>query len=300
MKGWLFRIALLVWVVAFALKTEAPAQPIKLMSFNVRFDGGNGNPSPSRDAWIAENGEHRRDLAVRVVQDFDPDILGVQEALTNQIEDLREALPQHDFYGVGRDDGHQAGEHCGIYYRKSRFQPLAKGSFWLNEQADTPGTRFPETCCARVASWLVLQENESPETQFLLINTHWDHQIQPAREFSAILIRERAEQLAEGRPLVILGDLNVTTDNPAFERLVKPSPGNPLQLIDSFRNRHPQPKPDEGTYHGFQGNTDGQRIDYILYTEQFTATDADILRFHQESRYPADHFPVVAILERGR
>ena len=50
----------------------------------------------------------RRERAIRVIRDYKPDLLGVQEARDGQIDDLQEALPEYEFYGVGRDDGKTA------------------------------------------------------------------------------------------------------------------------------------------------------------------------------------------------
>ena len=67
----------------------------RAMSFNIRYDWG--APSGATNAWNSTSGNHRRDLALSVIDDYGPDILGVQEALNNQVGDLRNALPEHDF-----------------------------------------------------------------------------------------------------------------------------------------------------------------------------------------------------------
>jgi len=38
------------------------------------------------------------------------DIVGIQEALCDQVNDLAERLPDYNWFGVGRDDGDNAGE----------------------------------------------------------------------------------------------------------------------------------------------------------------------------------------------
>jgi hypothetical protein len=50
---------------------------------------------------------------------LDPDIIGFQEVLHSQLEDLRALLGDaYGWVGVGRDDGHRAGEYSPIFYRK--------------------------------------------------------------------------------------------------------------------------------------------------------------------------------------
>jgi endonuclease/exonuclease/phosphatase family metal-dependent hydrolase len=292
------RRLLLVFICLIALQSGdlRGAVPIKVMSFNLRFDATAGVAADQANAWMATSGKHRRDIALQVVRDFDPDLLCVQEALANQIEDLQTALKGHRFYGLGRDDGRKAGEYCGIFYRHDRLAVVDQGTFWLNEAPDQPGTRYPGTCCARIASWMILRDQADGDEELVLLNTHWDHQIQAARLFSAQLIRQRLSQLAGTRPIVIVGDLNVTTDNPAFRRLVGSTSSGALALSDSFRQVQAKPQENEATFHGFRGNAAGRRIDFVLHTDDFQTVAAQIVRSHQEGRFPSDHFPVTATI----
>ena len=272
------------------------AAPMTVMSFNVRWGNAVSEPSGQENAWVAATGLHRRDLARQLVAEGDPDILCLQEALKHQVEDLQGALPDHVFYGVGRDDGVEKGEYCGIFFRRDRFTKSDQGNFWLNEDSDQPGTRFPGTCCARLATWVLLKDKQTNHREFLLLNTHWDHQVQAARLFSSKLIRSKLKSLASERPLLLTGDLNVPTDNQSFQLLVNATSENPIALLDSYRKSHPQPEKEEGTFHAFRGNTDGPRIDYVLHSQSFRTQQADIVRMHEKSRYPSDHYPVTATL----
>ncbi|MCH5686830.1 hypothetical protein LWM68_22745 [Niabella sp. W65] len=47
------------------------------------------------------------------------DVLGIQEGLINQLEDISTALSEYARYGKGRDDGGNAGEHAAIFYKKN-------------------------------------------------------------------------------------------------------------------------------------------------------------------------------------
>ena len=290
------RRLLLLFSCTALFSSTAAAAPLNVMSFNLRYDGASGLPSEQANAWISTSGKHRRDLALQVIKEFQPDILGVQEALENQMNDLRQNLPKHDSYGLGRDDGRKQGEYCGIFYRKQRFKSIDQGTFWLNSDADRPGTRFPKTCCARIASWVILQDRQTNDQEYFVMNTHWDHEIQPARLFSAQLIRQRLKTLADGRPIVVVGDLNATTDNPAFRQLVEPDQSEGLQLLDSFGELHPDEDETDGTLSGFRGIRDGRRIDFVLFSQQFRVQTAAIVRTHIDDRYPSDHYPVTAAL----
>lgn len=294
------KCVLALLIAGFSIPTAVRAQagsPIKVMSFNLRYDAGAGEATDRENAWISKSGEHRRDLALRTIADYDPDLLCVQEALTNQAEDIQAKFSEYAFYGVGRDDGKQEGEYSGIFFRKARFDCREQGEFWLNEKSDQAGSRFPETCCARIATWVVLQDRHADGAAFVLLNTHWDHQVQAARVFSAKLIRKRLAELADGKPVIVTGDLNAQPDNPAFQILIEPSDASDVQLIDSYREAHPQVADEEATYHGFRGTVQGARIDYVLHSSEFETVAAGIERWRVDQRYPSDHYPVTATLE---
>jgi endonuclease/exonuclease/phosphatase family metal-dependent hydrolase len=263
------------------------------MSFNLRgdFDGGVATDKPT--GWLSKSGDHRRELVLRLASDANPDLLGVQEAYHNQVQELDAALPGHAFVGVGRDDGAEAGEHSCLYYRTDRFELVDSGTFWLSQTPDTPST-YPGAACPRVATWAVLRDSEADNRELLVLNTHWDHVSAEARSYSATLIRQRLEELAGDRPAIVMGDLNVTERKEPITTLLG---DGPQRLIDSFREVQPQRGKNERTYHDFKGGEEGWRIDYIVHTEGLRATDAEIVRTEYDGRYPSDHYPVTATLE---
>jgi endonuclease/exonuclease/phosphatase family metal-dependent hydrolase len=57
------------------------------------------------------------------------------------------------------------------------------------------------------------------------------------------------------------------------------------------------PSADEASFNGWQGTTDGSRIDFILHSRHFTPTAAKIVRTSYDGRWPSDHYPVTATLE---
>lgn len=275
--------------------TVVAAADIRVMSFNVRFAMPGHSESSTDDNWNYP--EHpRRDRAVRVIREVNPDLLGVQEARELQIKDLQQAFPEFAFYGVGRDDGKTGGEFSGIYYRKGRFTQLAAGSFWLSETPEKPGTTFaaPPNRIPRIASWVRLRDADAGR-EFVFLNMHWDHIDEPAREKSAVLVRERVTSIAENLPLIITGDLNSSEDTKAYATLVAADkPGR--KLFDSYRSLHPQRSPDEVTFNGWTHALIGSRIDFVLCTAEFTPTAAAIIRTTYEGRLPSDHYPVTATL----
>jgi endonuclease/exonuclease/phosphatase family metal-dependent hydrolase len=290
-----FWSTLAAFVCAVMASTVA-AEPLRVMSFNIRGDFDLEQATDGPEAWNALTKEHRRDLVATTIREFKPDILGVQEAFVHQLKDLETGLGDYKFYGVGRDDGKLAGETCAIFYRKDRFLCVKDGTFWLSETPDKPGSLFPGTDYVRIASWALVADHKNDDREFLVINTHWDHISQAAREHGAKLIRERIASLAGGRPVQVMGDLNDSEDSASVKALIA-ADSTSLPLIDSYRAAVPSRAPLEATYHGFEGSQAGSRIDFILPSRDFEVNEAAIDHRIFDRRYPSDHFPVTAVLE---
>ena len=92
--------------------------------FNIRYD----NPQDSLNNW-----QYRKDRVCQFIKDHELDIVGMQEVLHNQFQDLRAGLPEYDGIGVGRDDGKTAGEYAPLFYRKDKYEVLDSNTFWLAE-----------------------------------------------------------------------------------------------------------------------------------------------------------------------
>ncbi len=303
----LHRILLIAafWLAFFpGFKADARAEsavvPLSVMTFNIRYDAGFGSWSDP-NGWLYTCGP-RRDRAVNTVRAADPDIFGVQEALWNQVNDLKNAFPGYGFYGVGRIDGGNLGEFSGIFFRSTRFTLVDSGTFWLSETPDVPGTVFPCSGSIRIASWTIF-DDAAAGARFFVLNTHWDNACQDSRERSAALVRTKIGELAGGLPVILMGDLNATETSAAFLDLIGENdaggfadPGG-FALVDAYRSLFPVRQDEEATFHGFNGTTAGSRIDFVLPTVFFTPVDAAIDRTGFSCGWPSDHYPVVSTFE---
>jgi len=268
--------------------------PLRVMTFNIRHDLGFGSWSDP-NGWLYTCGP-RRDRAANTIRAQAPDIFGVQEALLNQINDLKKAFPGYGFYGVGRDDGRILGEFSGIFYRSGRFTLSDAGTFWLSETPDLPGTVFPCSGSIRIASWTILDDATAGASIFVL-NTHWDNVCQDSRERSAALVRDKIGELSRGLPVIVMGDLNATETSAAFLDVIGENDPDGLTLVDAYRSVFPVREPGEATFHGFNGTTVGSRIDFLLSTAFFTPVDGTIDRTGFSCGWPSDHYPVVAAFQ---
>ena len=139
--------------------------PFRVMTYNIRLD----TPRDGINQWRL-----RKDRVADLIRYHRADLLGVQEALPNQMVDLKTALPGFNWYGAGRDDGKEQGEFSAIFYRSDRFQLLDKGTFWLSEAPETPGSKGWDADVTRVCSWVKLRDRWTFQTLYHF-NTHFDH-----------------------------------------------------------------------------------------------------------------------------
>jgi endonuclease/exonuclease/phosphatase family metal-dependent hydrolase len=137
-----------------------------------------------------------------------------------------------------------------------------------------------------------------------MFNSHWDNEGALARLHSAGMIAQRVIAAKDDIPAIVTGDFNCTPgsapvryllgDNPAIAGLEGRYPASP-GLRDVYAIAGPKEAHD-GTFHGFSGVPDGERIDYILATPEIEPVDCRIVRSGAAGRFPSDHFPVVARL----
>lgn len=277
---------LLVLVLALMLATpallpgNAAAQTdLRAMTFNIRF----ATESDGEHAW-----SRRKDLAASVIRFHQPDLVGLQEALLAQIEDLVERLPDYAWVGVGRDDGASAGEFSAIMYRADRFTAREWGTFWLSETPEVPGSKSWDAAITRIVTW-VLFDDEDTGNSFYHFNTHFDHVGTEARLHSAHLILERLRARAyDTLAVVVTGDFN-------FEPTAEPYAVLSDVLLDAREMSGAEPHGPEGTFSGFVATREPMpRIDYIFVTSGITVERYATLAEHWNGRHASDHLPVVA------
>jgi endonuclease/exonuclease/phosphatase family metal-dependent hydrolase len=259
---------------------RAGGADLRVLTYNIRY----GTAADGPDAW-----EHRRGLALRVIAEERPHIIGVQEALRFQLDEVAAAFPRFGEVGVGRDDGREAGEYSAILFDVELFSLLETDTFWLSDTPRTVGSTSWGNSIPRIVTWARFRDRRTDRT-FYVYNTHWDHASQPSRIRSAELLLDRIDQRTHpDDPVLLTGDFNVGERNPAFAALLAGG------FTDTFRAVHPAAT-DVGTFHGFEGDRGGAKIDGVLATAGWRVRDAWIVTLNEDGRYPSDHFPVMAVV----
>ena len=181
-------------------------------TFNIRLQ--NGGDEKAGVGWSV-----RRDRVADYIKRNHIDVIGMQEVLHTQLEDLLQRLPEYDYVGVGRTDGATKGEYSPVFFLKERFEVLEKGNFWLSETPDVPGSVGWDAALERIASYAKLRDKATGKV-FMAVNTHFDHVGVKARRESAKLIMRKIQEIVGTRPAVVTGDFNVTEDDEAYTTML--------------------------------------------------------------------------------
>ncbi len=276
----------LLVLILFPLQSFVSAFEIDALSFNIRFD----TSKDGENAW-----PNRKEMVGQWVKSESPDVIGLQEALRHQIDDIKKIATAYSEYGVGRDDGKSRGEHCTILYLKKRFS-LDKsdcGTFWFSDTPEKIASKSWGNEIPRICTWARFIEKNT-DKGFYVYNVHYDHRSQPSRLGASELIIQRiSKRKRSNEPIILMGDFNASENNPA----IKIFKDEPLNLVDTFR----VVKPDEKmvkTFHGFRGGSfSGGKIDHVFMLPKMgKVSSAEIVRVNKEKRYLSDHYPVRAKL----
>jgi endonuclease/exonuclease/phosphatase family metal-dependent hydrolase len=305
-----------------------PNEPIRVCSFNIRLSPG--------DRGTENNWNDRKGAVVKLLREKNFDIFGLQEVCPDQAAYIDAAFTDFDKFGEHRNADRKSGEASSIYFRKSRFELIKGGTFWLSETPEVPGKKGWGAMCPRVCSWAFLKDRLTGK-KFCFANTHTDHKSALARKEGMLLIIKRMKEFApEGTPIVFTGDHNCT-------EISEPARAVSAILNDAITVSETTPKGSWRTYNGwtwvekevsnaealkrspekrnaaaklsktggpdlvaagsvegtaFSKKCHGPRIDYI-----YTSRDIRVLNFETindlregTKLYPSDHFPITATI----
>lgn len=261
------------------------AQDLNVMSFNIRYN----TSRDSLDAW-----PYRKDHVASQILFHEAHIIGVQEALHDQMQDLQERLKGFKYAGVGRDDGREKGEYSAIFYDTDRLEAVQTNTFWLSQTPEQPGSKGWDAQITRIVTWVKFRDLLTKK-EFFAFNTHFDHIGKEARRESAKLLLQKVKEIAGNTPAVITGDFNaMPADDPIRVIL---DPGNPLRFTDSRAVSQTPHYGPAGTFNGFgKGERDDQPIDYIFLKGNWKVKKHATLSQTWNGRFASDHFAVYATL----
>ena len=247
----------------------------KLISFNIRYNVASGEDGENQ--W-----DKRKSATVKMLKEEKPDLFGLQEALSDQLQYIEENFPQYTRIGVGRDDGKKAGECMAVFFRTDQFELLENGTRWLSATPEKVSMGW-DAACFRTVTFVHLKDKSSGR-DFWYFNTHLDHVGQEARKNSVLLLcRLIDEMVPKGTPVLLGGDLNSSIESTIFA----PFDQNGLQAA-----REVAPKTDhKDTFNGFGNAPKPCIIDHIFF-RNVTPLRFQTLTKNYGKPYISDHYPI--------
>ena len=264
-------ISIFIYSISFGQNTN-------IMSFNIRYD----NEYDKENSW-----QDRKEDVVNLIIKHQASIIGIQEALINQLMYIDSSLTSYTYIGVGREDGKEKGEFSPIFYDSTIYKVITNSTFWLSE---TPGSISVgwDAALERICSYGLLENRETKE-RFWVFNTHFDHIGKKARVKSARLILDKIEKLNEDEvPVILMGDLNSTPKEKPI-RMLKEVLNDASELAIKSHG--------ELTFNGFREDGDWKRIDY-LFVKNISIESYQVIEDRRSNdQFISDHFPILIRVE---
>lgn len=240
--------------------------PLRIISHNIRY--ATSSPFKGERPW-----EDRRQLVLNQLhyntRNLDSFIC-LQEVLHNQLTEVLSGLNNTDqewaYIGVGRNDGHEAGEYSPIFFRPSTWQLQHWETVWLSETPDVPSKSW-DASSIRIVTIGVFTHQASYQT-ILAMNTHLDDQGSRSRFEAAHIILNKIREYRSGRfgdiisGIFLAGDFNSEETQEAYTVLTGPE----TTLVDSGKMvNSAEHYGNQITWTGFGFEEEpASRIDYIL------------------------------------
>lgn len=255
---------------------------IRVMSYNIRV--AVDEKTEGINSW-----NNRKELIASLIKKYKPDIIGLQEALKIQLDDLATLLGDFTWVGSGRDGG-ETGEYSAIFYNKNRFEVLEDSTIWLSETPEKP-SRGWDAVFNRIITLAKFKDKITGKT-FYHFNTHFDHKGEMAKLESANLLNDKVAEIAGKTPAFVTGDLNFKPDSKGYKILTG---GRKNYLFDAQEIAKTDNSGSDITFNDF-GNSmeEGNKIDYIFIKNNIDVNNHFIINDKHDGRYPSDHMPVLA------
>jgi endonuclease/exonuclease/phosphatase family metal-dependent hydrolase len=257
---------------------------LDVMTFNLRFAS-----TSEPNSWAA-----RRPVMRRLLRQEAPTLMGTQEGLYQQLLDIHADLGAHyDWIGTGREGGSHD-ESTALFYDARRLTPVEHDTYWLSDTPRVIGSNTWGAALPRIVTWVRFRDRAAGGREFHVLNTHFDHVGQYARERSAQFLAEKIAAFDPALPVVVTGDFNAAAhDNQAYDTLLAAG------LVDTW-DAAAERSALYATFHGYRPLVpDGDRIDWILATPGTTVHRAAVNTYARNGQFPSDHLPVQATLTPG-
>lgn len=258
---------------------------MKVMTYNIKY----ATEEDGKNSW-----SKRKHHLTKQIRFYEPDILGMQEPLLEQIEYFEKNLEGYGCLGAKKDkDNKDVDEEPfnPVFYKKDLFEVMEESSFWLSETPDKPSKGW-DGAFKRGCTY-VLFKDKKDNRKFWIFNTHFDHKGKQVRKESAGLVIEKVKEInSENLPVILMGDLNSTPGTESISMLSETF--NDSKKVSKVVKFGP-----DGTFNHYDfDDRVTERVDYIFTGKEGTEVlKYAVLNDPKDHKYPSDHFPVFVELQ---
>jgi len=274
------------------------AASLGVLSFNVKVDIEVDATCPPWD--------ERKGLCLKVVKDANPDLIGLQENSSNQLNFFKTSLPDYSVVGpvplsaedleyfkknlpqlIGKMELKEFDDAV-LLYRTALFEKLDEGHWWLSPTPEKLSNGFGNIV-PRLLIWAKLKHKPSGRV-FIAAVTHFDNSM-PSQSKMAVLAHEKLKPFVDAKlPVLFWGDFNTDQGRGDYPKLTS----------DGWKDSYvvcPQASKD-GKDDNVSTAGRRSRIDHIFYQgDALIPKEWKRLESPDPTKALSDHFPVFARFE---
>jgi endonuclease/exonuclease/phosphatase family metal-dependent hydrolase len=267
------------------LMGPARGDELHVMSFNLRF-ASDARPH----SWA-----QRRPVMAELLRREQPTLMGTQEGLYGQLQDIADDLPDYyDWIGEGRWGGSRD-EFMAIFFDTRRLEPVAYDHFWLSDTPDVVASNTWGNDSVRMVTWVRFHDRRTGK-EFVALDTHLDDESEYSRERAAALIRDRVRAISAELPVILIGDFNDAAERSRPYEILTTDTG----LTDTWPAARVRRTPVYRSWHDYHPlERDGKRIDWVLTRGRVHVDAVGMNTFSRKGERPSDHLPMQVLLRVG-
>ena len=258
---------------------RAQETSITVMSQNLRVDSS----SDGEDNDVL----YRSDRLIWLLEQYRPDVVGMQEYTSNWDFMLTDFLEESDYQIVFEYRAHGDQEATPILYNAKKLELESTEFFWLSEtpEQESPSWDDGEGRRCRIATECVFKE-KSTGIRFVHINTHFGLTTL-SQSGGGALIHQRVKEKYADMPVFVTGDFNCQEGSEGYRNITEDGLlTDSFLLAEEFGNIC-------GTFNGFKDDGGSAVIDFIFVTEKVSPGYYSVLNEKPEGKFVSDHFAVL-------
>ncbi len=199
----------LIYIVTLPIIPTARAQQIRAVSFNIQSN--KKQEAGDKNTWVI-----RRSSVIEFVRKTQPTVMGVQDALLDQLAYIDNSF--HKKYrriSVGADNGITRGAHNAIYYDTTEVELLWHTTRWLSKTPQQTSAGWDETTRRTVT--IALFREKQTNKKFYFLNTCLGDKNRVAYKESVKLLSSYVDEFGnKDIPVLLCGTFNASDIEPAL------------------------------------------------------------------------------------